>query len=176
MGIVKPFRRTCRQFVDGGYEEGGRCGYIEHPKFSNSAQQYIRAFLLIQKDLLELFDYVEPSDVNLKSYSYRIHELLLRTSIEIEANCRAILSENGYVREGNWNMGDYRKLNVTHRLSSYRVKFPLWYGNENIRIPFSSWIGTGPLIWYQAYNQTSTIGMSSLNKRTSIIFCLQFPD
>jgi hypothetical protein len=155
VGIAKPFKRTCRQFVDGSYAEGGRSGYIEHPKFANSAQQYIRAFLLIQKDLLELFDYVEPSEVNLKCYSYRIHELHTRACIEIEANCRAILTENGYVRGGNWNMGDdYRKLNLTHRLSSYRVKFPLWHGQENVRIPFSSWTGTGPLVWYQAYNQT----------------------
>jgi len=154
VGITKPFRRTCRQFIDGSYAEGGRSGYIEHPRFANSPQQYIRAFLLIQKDLLELFDYVEPSDRNLRTYSYRIHELHTRTCIEIEANCKAILSENGYVRKGNWSMDDYRKLNLTHRLSSYRVKFPLWHGKENVRIPFSSWTREEPLVWYQAYNQT----------------------
>lgn len=110
--------------------------------------------MLIQKDLLELFDYVEPSDTNRLCYSYRIHELHTRTCIEIEANCKAILSENGYIRAGDWNMGDYRKLNTTHRLSSYEINFPLWYGNEAKRKPFAAWSGAGPLGWYQAYNET----------------------
>lgn len=54
----------------------------------------MRAFLLVQKDLQELFDYVEPADKKLCCYSYRIHELLMRTCIEVKANCKAILSEN----------------------------------------------------------------------------------
>ncbi len=152
--LARPFRRTCRQFVDGKYSGGGRTDYIRHLKFARTPQQYIRAFLLIQKDLLELFDYVEPSDVNLKCYSYRIHELHTRTCIEIEANCKAILGENGYTKAGNWNMDDYRKLNATHRLSSYQVKLPLWHGNQIMRAPFAPWKASEPLVWYQAYNQT----------------------
>jgi hypothetical protein len=152
--VTKPFRRTCRQFVDGSYAEGGRSKYIRHPKFAKAPQQYIRAFMLIQKDLQELFDYVEPSYTNHACYSYRIHELLTRTCIEIEANCKAILSENGYARAGNWDMGDYRKLNATHHLSSYEINFPLWHGSEATRTPFAAWSGTGPLKWYQAYNET----------------------
>jgi hypothetical protein len=154
MSVNKPFRRTCRQFVDGSYSKGGRSQYIEHPKFAKSPQQYIRAFMLIQKDLLELFDYVEPSDVNLKCYSYRIHELHTRTCIELEANCKAILVENGYAKTGNWNMDDYKKLNNTHRLSYFEVKFPIWHGIQSARAPFSPWLSGGALSWYQAYNQT----------------------
>jgi hypothetical protein len=154
MPIDRPYRRTCRQFADGSYDEGGRSLYIEHPKFANSPQQYIRAFLLIQKDLLELFDFVEPSDKNLNCFSYRIHELHTRTCIEIEANCKAILTENGYAKSGNLNMPDYKKLNATHRLSSYEIKLPLWHGTRGTRAPFLPWGSDGGLPWYQAYNET----------------------
>src|SRR5262245_40173545 len=34
---------------------------------------------------------------------------------------------------------DYKKLNATHQLSSYQVKFPVWHGDHAVRAPFSSW-------------------------------------
>jgi hypothetical protein len=152
-GIKKPFRRTCRPFSNGDYLPHGNSGFIDHLKFANVPQQYIRAFLVIQKDLLELFDYVEPADKNEKCYSYRIHELLMRSCIEIEANCTAILTENGY-RKSDLKMTDYHKLNGTHRLSSYQVKFPVWHGDRAVRTPFSAWENGPTLKWYQAYNKT----------------------
>ena len=97
------------QIVDGQYSEGGKWEYIKHPKYANSPEQYIRAFLLLQKDLQLLFDYVEPSEINLTCYSYRIHELLLRACVEVEANCKAILLENGYQKDAEMNMTDYKK-------------------------------------------------------------------
>jgi hypothetical protein len=154
MVVARPFKRTCRQFRDGSYLPHGNTDFITHPKFANAAQQYFRAFMVIQKDLLELFDYVEPADKNLECYSYRMHELLMRACIEIEANCRAILGENGYSRTGDWNMTDYKKLNATHRLSSYQVKFPVWHGDQAVRTPFSSWATGASPKWYQAYNDT----------------------
>jgi hypothetical protein len=36
-----------------------------HPKFAVDPHHYVRAFLVLQKDLLELFDYIEPADKNL---------------------------------------------------------------------------------------------------------------
>lgn len=154
MAVNRPYRRTCRQFTDGSYTEGGRWQYIVHPKFALSPEHYVRAFLLLQKDLKNLFDYVEPADKNLQCYSYRIHSLLLRACVEVEANCKAILKENGYVKKGNMNIGDYMKVNVTHRLSSYQVKVPNWSGKENVRCPFKPWANRQPLPWYQAYNIT----------------------
>jgi hypothetical protein len=108
--------------------------------------------MVIQKDLFDLFDYVEPSDKNHQCYSYRIHELLMRVCIEVEANCKAILVDNGYTRAGNWNIADYQKLNVTHRLSSYTVKYPVWNGISNVLVPFAWWKAGPSLTWYQAYN------------------------
>src|SRR5688572_7486964 len=92
MTIMNPYRKNCRPFENGTYGSY----YISDPKYAKDPEQYIRAFLLIQKDLKELFDYIDPSDINLQCHSFRIHQLLMRTCIEVEANCKAILSENGY--------------------------------------------------------------------------------
>lgn len=154
MAVTKPYRRICRQFNNGSYAEGGRSQYIEHPKYAKSPEHYIRAFTLLLKDMQELFDYIEPSDNNLSCYSYRVHELLLRACVEVEANCKAILTENGYTKSGDMNMGDYKKLNVSHGLSSYEVRMPFWHGASNIRKPFLPWATGGGLPWYQAYNAT----------------------
>jgi len=154
MSITHPYRRTCRQFKDGQYFEGGRWEYLVHPKFAQSPEHYVRAFLLIQKDLQELLDYIEPADKNSECYSYRIHALLMRVCVEVEANCKAILQENGYVKSTDMNMSDYRKIETTHRLSSYQIKIPLWSGIKNLRSPFSGWKSGGSLPWYQAYNAT----------------------
>ena len=154
MAVSQPFRRNCRQFINGKYSEGGSWHYILHPKYAQSPEQYIRAFLLILKDLQTLFDYVEPADANLCCYSYRIHEILLRACIEVEANCKAILIENGYSKSGNMNIKDYERINPTHHLSSYEVRLPLWNGNKHTRKPFSNWASNNPLPWYKAYNDT----------------------
>ena len=125
-----------------------------HPKFAQSPEHYVRAFLILLKDLQELFDYVEPADKNLVCYSYRIHALLLRACVEVEANCKAILKENGYSRAGDWNMDDYKKIEKTHLLSAYEVKVPNWSGTRATQSPFSVWASGGSLSWYQAYNTT----------------------
>lgn len=154
MAANRPLRRTCRAFLDGDYSEGGRWQYMVHPKFAESPEHYVRAFLILLKDLHELFDYVEPADKNLDCYSYRIHSLLLRACVEVEANLKAILKENGYSKSGDCNMADYKKIEKTHYLSAYEVKVPSWSGKQTIWSPFEAWASGEPLPWYQAYNTT----------------------
>ncbi len=166
MSINRPYRRTCRQFVDGSYTEGGRWKYMIHPKFAQSPGHYVRAFLLLQKDLQELFDYIEPADNNLSCYSYRIHSLLLRACVEVEANCKAILKENGYTKARDMNMDDYKKINLTHRLSSYQVKVPYWNGDKDMRTPFLAWATGSTLPWYQAYNTTKHNRLAEFEEAT----------
>jgi hypothetical protein len=110
-----------------------------------------------------MFEYIEPSDNNLITYSYRTHELLMRTCIEVEANFKAILKENifnpidknGYPRpEKSWNIHDYRKVNTTHHLSAYRVHIPIWEGTNSVYQPFKEWSKSSALSWYQAYNKS----------------------
>jgi hypothetical protein len=159
MPVSRPFKRTARPQAGSTYPGSnylGQCHYIKHPKYAVSPEHYVRAFRVLQKDLLELFDYVEPADKNEDCYSYRIHELHTRACIEVEANCKAILFENGCkagAKVRNWDMRDYRKLNKTHRLSSFQVRLPNWSGKNDTRAPLAEWKKGGQgLSWYQAYN------------------------
>jgi hypothetical protein len=86
----------------------------------------------------------------------------VRAAIEVEANCKAILAENGYVRIGrsgkpanqsNWNMTDYTKLEKTHQLSAYEIRLPVWRGAPISRKPFEQWATGNALPWWGAYNE-----------------------
>jgi hypothetical protein len=134
--------------------------YIHDREYARNAEHYVRSLNLIQNDLRSIFEYIEPSDECLSTYSYRVHALLMRTCIEVEANFRAILEENTFTPRGRVNMRDYRRIDVTHHLSSYEVILPIWNGQPHILRPFSQWrdargrvSATGVSIpWYQAYN------------------------
>jgi hypothetical protein len=76
----------------------------------------------------------------------------MRACIEVEANCKAVLTENGYARPGDWNMSDYRKLEATHLLSGYAIQLPTWRGTQHNRTPFAPWSSGASLPWYDAYN------------------------
>lgn len=154
MTVTRPIRRTCRQFIDGQYTEGGRWRYMIHPKFAKNPENFVRSFLLLQQDLIELFTYIEPSDTNSNCYSFRIHSLLLRACIEVEANCKTILIENGYPQNDYMNMNDYKKIEHTHLLSQYEVLIPYWNGTKSVRKPFEAWGTASKLPWYSAYNAT----------------------
>ncbi len=117
MPITKPFKRTCRQLLDGSYAMSGNARYINHPDYAKNPRSFIDAFLLLQKDLEVLFSYIEPAPKNLHCFSYRLQEILIRACIEVESNCRAILIENGYQKihkkgkQLDLTMADYKKLN-----------------------------------------------------------------
>ena len=153
MTVTQPYRRTARQFVDGKYQEGGRWMYIRHDKFCTDPEHFIRAYEIIQKDFIKILDYIEPDDVNNLTYSYRIHELYMRICIEIEANFKAILVENGYTANvDRWNINTYKKVEKSHFLSMYEVRFPVWRSTTKIMKPFDRWHSTGQPNWYQDYN------------------------
>lgn len=172
MGISKPYYLTVRQFTDGHYSEGGRSRYINRPDYSARPSNYIRAYMLLQKDLLDLFNYIEPSDTALKTYSFRIQELFIRTCIEIEANFKAIFAMNKYSKNlRSLKISDYYLINQSHFLSYYSAKLPYW--SENLmtadREPFKDW-GNPPdpekpwiLKWYQDYNTTKHDRSNSLH-------------
>lgn len=144
----RPFKRTYRPNLNYTGD-----GYINHQKFSVKGQDYINVFKLIQKDVLDLFNYIEPCDNNISCYSHRIQEIYFRTCIEIEANCTAILTENQYKKKSNLNINDFRKLNKTHYLSEFEVIIPYWNGIHKIVSPFKEWDEKSTLSWYQSYNK-----------------------
>ena len=153
MPILLPFVRTVRQLTGGSYKSGWNSNYIKHPDYAKSPERYIHSFLLIQNDLFKLFEYVDPSDKNKLTYSYRIHELFMRVCMEIEANCKAILKENGYTKKPeNMNMKDYCLIEKTHKLSEYQVSLPRWEGKFGIYYPFEKWALNEELGWYKYHN------------------------
>jgi hypothetical protein len=160
--LAKPFHRTVRTIKGGPGFNGWN--YIDEPEYAKNPEHYVRAFILILNDLQSIFEYLEPSDECRQAYSYRIHALLMRTCIEVEANFKAILEENTFTPPPNGllNMTHYRKVDATHHLSSYEVKLPIWNGTSPILKPFEPWrqwrgrsMPQGQKVslpWYQAYN------------------------
>lgn len=153
MSITKPYHRMIRGFKPGNNASYSSWAYIRDKEYARASSHYVRAFLLIQKDLQKIFEYIEPSNESIHAYSYRIHELLMRTCIEIEANFKAILYENNFnTNQKKLNIDIYKKIDTTHHLSSYGVMLPIWNGETRIWKPFEAWKANDPLDWYQNYN------------------------
>ena len=156
MGIKRPFYR-CYRGDKRPNDKRMNNGYIEDLEYAEEPIHYLNAYLLIQKDLLTLFEYVHPSDKNLQSFSLRIHELLMRTCIEIEANFKAILKSNSYNANNRWDIKDYRLVNITHHLDDYVIIIPSWRGDFKRVKPFIEWKDAqhkGGPSWYKAYNKS----------------------
>lgn len=152
MTMNGPYKRTYRPFKNGLSDNVEH--YIQHQAYATNPQHSIRALEVIQNDLKTIFEYVEPADKNGECYSYRIHSLYMRVCMEIESNFMLILTENGYKRTGDWNMGDYKKLQPTHHLSEYEIEIPIWDGNRKSRQPFAAWKNDKPLPWYQEHHKS----------------------
>jgi hypothetical protein len=162
MSFPKPFHRNWRAMKPAPNSGYSGWAYIHDRDYAKNAEHYVRALVLIQNDLQSIFEYLEPSDESRTAYSYRIHALLMRTCVEVEANFKAILEENTFTAppKRSLNMTDYRKVDATHHLSSYEVMLPIWNGTPPILKPFEPWKsarglpnpGGLSLPWYQAYN------------------------
>jgi len=104
---TKPFHRNYRGFAlcpNSGYSQWA---YIIDRDYAIAPEHYVRAFLLMQNDLVRLFEFIEPADENLSTYSYRTHELLIRSCIEAEANFKAILKERStFTPFAEWKSSD----------------------------------------------------------------------
>ena len=177
MSLPKPYHRNWRAIKPGANSGFSSWAYIIDKEYAQSPTHYVRAYEIIQADLERLFEYIEPSPESLQTFSYRIHELLMRTCIELEANFKAILTENIYTpqrdRFGNpiYNTSAYKKVDVTHHLSSYEVSLPAWNGPPRIIKPFADWRRSQGLSWYQAYNASKHDRHDEFKRRTWKIFC-----
>ena len=158
MSLPKPYHRNWRAIKPGPNSGYSNWGYIIDKQYAQSPAHYVRAYKIVQADLERLFEYVEPSPESLQTFSYRIHELLMRVCIEVEANFKAILTESIYSpqvdRFGNpiYNMPIYKKLDITHHLSAYEVILPIWNGPQRVIRPFEDWKSGQSISWYRAYN------------------------
>lgn len=100
-----------------------------------------------------LFEYIEPSQSNLSTFSHRTFELLVRACIEVEALCKLVFVKNNVVLNRP-NIIRYSDLNQAMRLSEYEVS-----SNGFQHFPFTPFKSfSNPLrkerspSWYRAYN------------------------
>ncbi len=90
--------------------------------------------------------------------------------MEVEANCKAILTENGMRLRGKQaNMVAYKMVEQSHKLSAFQVSVPTWHGDGAKRTPFAKWANQPPdqqLPWYNAYNNTKHNRAANFNEAT----------
>jgi hypothetical protein len=155
MAILAPFKRTVRPFVVGGYQpRDGGMSYVQMPSYAENPRAYIRGFITLQRDIRDIYEYIEPSDISLDVYSDRIGRLLTIACFEVESNFKAILRENGFSKDpGSLSMIDYKRIEASHRLSQYEVLLPEWAGKQSTVKPFASWKDGSALKWYHNYNK-----------------------
>jgi len=143
MSQNKPYYRIAR--IANGTD------YIRDKRYAPDRFMLLQAYQLIENDLKEILEFVEPADSNECTYSHRIYELFLRCATEFETNCKRILYANGY-SSGRWDIRDYCKVNQAMKLSEYEIKINSWYRNAKIVKPLQDWASGSMVSWYQDYN------------------------
>jgi hypothetical protein len=129
-----------------------------HPSVDNQETsvgiRFIQAYQILKRDLVRLFEFIEPCPDNYSTYSQRTFEMLLRACTEVESNCKQVLRANGHATE-DVNIIRFSDLNGPMKLSEYIVCCPA-IDFEDFS-PFKSFALTvrqdrSPS-WYRAYNQ-----------------------
>jgi hypothetical protein len=193
MAIHKPYHRICRPFIDGRYFTDIEGKYFVDPRYASERSDLIRGYHLLEKELYQIFEYIEPADANESCYSHQIYALFLRASTEFEANASAILKANGYQlpRKRNFvNMEDYFKVDVATKLSEYSVTIPIWNGLNKTFRPLEDWakLPTSPdnppwkVSWYDHYNNVKhnrlsnfeCASMANAIRAVGSVFCILF--
>lgn len=138
-----------------------------------------QAYRLIEKDLEEIFQFVEPKD-NSSVYSHKIYSLFFRACTEFESVAKQILRLNNH-NKTSYNMGDYFILEKEFGLSDYCVynkalgveftPFYCFYGKNSYQEVYDEF-GNG--FWYQAYNEvkhdrSTNFNLANLNNTYSAI-------
>lgn len=120
MALPKPYYRLARPkaFIP---------NYVMNPRYASDRRQLSRAYVNIEKELRNIFNYVEPDESNLKTFSFELYSLLLRACTEVELNCKLIMEANGAAPQGSFfTMNDYKKLEQSSQLSKYVARFNNW--------------------------------------------------
>ena len=142
--------------------------YIEDNRYSSNIIEQKRMVNLLEKELIDLFEYIEPSKNNLQVYSLRLYQLFVKISIEFENTCKTILKDNIYNKKGKLIISDYKKLNKIMQLDKYVCTIDLI---NNIEFkPFEDWGKNNSLKWYQDYNKLKHIVLLNIQRQAYIMF------
>ncbi|MCC4261564.1 hypothetical protein LL270_12975 [Pseudomonas aestusnigri] len=127
---------------------------IDFNYVSTEFLQDARAYRNIQSALDDLFNYIEPSEITLTTYSHKIRELLILACTEVECLLVNTITKNGYKKKNQYSTKDYIKCKSILGLSSYEVQLTQ-YPTLKTFTPFLGWCcdnTTATLPWYKAYN------------------------
>lgn len=151
--INKPYYRIYRPFYLNS-EGIQQWSYIEDTRNCASKNQLIRVYQIIESEVINFFQYVEPNTKNEDTFSLHLYHLLVKICIEIENNFKGIIQANDYNKNpSNYDITDYFKLNKYLKLNEYRTN-NCYYSLIGTEAPYEEWHTTSykPLTWYQAYN------------------------
>lgn len=154
--VTRPYRLMAVPLKSGESGTYHYHAYVKDRRFAEDPRHYVTSLGLISKDLDTIFEFVEPAPENLKVYSHRISQLLIRTCIEIEAHFRNIFNSNTppkATRGEFHNINDFRLIDVTHKLSSYAIRITRWQGGSHYWEPFADWKNNESPSWWIAYNK-----------------------
>lgn len=155
--IYTPYFRIYRPFSENVNIDNPLLYYAEDERYCKERKQLIRMYKMLQAQVIDTFQYVEPVEANKSVYSLRYHQLYLNICAEIETNFRGILKANGYGRgnEKSWNIkDDFFKTNSALKLHGYKLE-SFFYEISNCsgaNQPFERWSNSYELTWYQDHN------------------------
>jgi hypothetical protein len=69
MAIHNPYFRICRPFVDMEYFRNVDNVYLLDPRYAPDRIDLVRGYHLLENGLLNIFDYIEPTDSNRACFS-----------------------------------------------------------------------------------------------------------
>ena len=146
--------RPCKVYFEGDRIISDVSDFLVNLDLVGFNQSFVSINGIVRK-LKELFYTVEPNPSNKQVYGYELRNLLLLSSMEVEAAFVGVLSANGY-RKRKWDTRDYVKLLDVYDLRNWKANFRFYpdYGEVT---PFKFWSKNKPtqsLNWYDAYNKT----------------------
>lgn len=112
----------------------------------------LESFKLIISDLEVIFQFIQPSNQNLNTFSHRCYELLLRSCTEFESLMRLMMDIKD--PKMHLNIKDFGRFGNKVGLHEPTFVFTRWNPAPLKLTPFSDWRSlpiTSPS-WYQSYN------------------------
>lgn len=116
---------------------------------------YSGSFRLLYRDLIEVFEYVEPVSAHREVYSHRLFALLLRACTDFESVAKDALVAQGCPKpRSEMTVFDYRTLEPTYKLEAAIATLNLSQGEPLTFQPYRDWsTQEPPLPWYSNYNK-----------------------
>lgn len=145
-------------------DENNKDKYVLDREYCSERSDLIRYYNFLQKNVLNIFDYIEPSSFNLKTFSPKNYQILSNICMEVENNFKGILNANNYTgTNSNYNMQDYKKIKSFMKLSEYEVKLNFRTDIDEIK-PFINFTNGTRLEWYQEYKEVKHDRTREFNK------------